>query len=720
MTARVREGRATLIPSSGGLATGLGEYHVATDSRWIGWPGDMSRLSATHRAELAQQLEQRRIVAVPLTPQQVHAFYERFANGVVWPLFHYLLDRIPLDSRGWETYREVNRLFADAAATQYRDGDLVWIHDYQLMLVPGLLRARLPHARIGFFLHIPFPSYEVFRTLPWRRELLEGLIGADLVAFHTLSYARHFANALRRVLGLDPQVDRVEIAAREVRIRAFPMGIDPARFERLAADPRVEAEMAAIRESAGGRRLVLGIDRLDYTKGIPRRLLAFERLLGADAGIRDEVRLIQVTVPSRSGVEPYQAFRRHLDELVGRINGAHATPRSVPVHYMFRSIPPHQLVALYRAADVMLVTALRDGMNLVAKEFVASRTDDDGVLVLSEFAGAAEELSEAVLINPYDIDAVAEGIRRALAMSPEERVARMRALRQRVRARTVHQWAAAFIDELKRPGRAAAAAHPPPPPTPLDELIARVCATRGPVLLVDYDGTLVPLASLPDLARADRDLIDLLRRVSAAGVRVHIVSGRPREDLIAWFGGIDVALWAEHGAWHRPLGRDAWHATVTIDRGWIDRIRPILEQFVARTPGALVEEKNSSIAWHYRTADREFGPRQARELRLLLLEVLQDQPLEVLEGSKVIEVRSRGINKGRVVERVLASGVDPAALVAVGDDETDEEMFQAMPPESTAVHVGIGPSVAPFRLPDPAAVRALLEAIAARASRQWS
>jgi trehalose 6-phosphate synthase/phosphatase len=364
----------------------------------------------------------------------------------------------------------------------------------------------------------------------------------------------------------------------------------------------------------------------------------------------------------------------------------------------------------------MLVNALRDGMNLVAKEFVASRTDDDGVLVLSEFAGAAEELSEAILINPYDIDAVADAIRRALAMSAAEKAARMRALRQRVRARTVHRWATGFLDELTRSGGAARGHEAPPPFTPVDELLDRLATLPEIVLLLDYDGTLVPLASLPNLARPDEELVQLLRRLRAAGVALHVASGRSRDDLSWWLGDLDITLWAEHGAWHRDAGGE-WQPTITVPREWMEQVRPILDQFAVRTPGALVEEKSSSLAWHYRTADPEFGSKQARELRLLLLEALQNQPLDVLEGSKVIEVRWRGVNKGRIVERVLGAGVSAASLVAIGDDRTDEEMFEALPPEGTTIHVGGGASAAQWRLADHTAVRALLEAIAARAAR---
>ena len=709
---RLREGQVQLLAASGGLATGLARYHAQSGSVWIGWPGDLSRLSAAHREAVARQLDERRIVPVALTAQQVKSYYEEFANGVIWPLFHYLLDRIPLHSHGWQTYRAVNEQFAEAIVSQYRPGDAIWIHDYQLMLVPSLVRARLPDASIGFFLHIPFPTYEALRTLPWRQAVLEGLLGADLVGFHTLAYARSFTWALRRELGLEPQVDRVSVNGRAVRVRAFPMGIDAARFEKLAADPRVLQERDEIRAAAEGRTIILGVDRLDYTKGIPRRLLAFELLLEQHPELRDRVRLIQVAVPSRIGVLPYQEFRRHLDELVGRINGAYGTPRWVPVHYMFRSISPRELVALYRAADVMLVTALRDGMNLVAKEFVASRLDEDGVLVLSEFAGASEELSEAVIINPYDVETVAGQIKRAIDMPREERRARMRALRQRVGARTVQRWAEAFLNELRRPARRSEPAPAAPKITRPEDLVSILRAKPGLTLLIDYDGTLLPLASLPELARPDHDALALLRRLTSAGIQLHIVSGRNRDDLTAWLGDLPVALWAEHGAWHRDVNGGPWQPTLTLSREWIAQVRPILDQFAAYTPGALVEEKTSSIAWHYRTADPEFGTNQARELKLLLLEALQNQPLDVLEGSKVIEVRWRGVNKARVVERVLAAGVEASAMVAFGDDRTDEEMFAAMPPGSISIHVGSGPSAAAYRLRDPAAVRSVLAGLA--------
>ena len=704
VTVRVREESPHLVPSPGGLATALRTVHLRSDSLWIGWPGDVSRLTPAQVRQLEPLFTRERIHAVSMSTDEERGYYDGFSNGVLWPLFHYQLDRVPLETRTWITYCAVNERFAEAAAAAYRPGDLIWVHDYQLMLVPQLLRKRIPDAQISFFLHIPFPSYEVFRTLPWRRELLEGLLGADLVGMHTFSYVRYFAHAIHQILGFEPHVDRVQVGNRDVRIAAFPLGVDARHFEDLAAHPRVDEELRAIRAGAQGRRIILGVDRLDYTKGIPRRLLAFERVLERDPTLANTLRLVQVAVPSRTSVEPYKKFRRELNELVGRINARFGGTESLPIHYLYRSIPNRELVALYRAADVMLVTALRDGMNLVAKEFVASRIDDDGVLVLSEFAGASEELGEAVRINPYDVDAVADAIVETLSMPADERRARMRALRRRVRARTSESWANAVLTALRR-------RQPAPVPfreQPSQELRERLLATTDPVLLLDYDGTLVPFANVPDLAIPDPTLLELLRTV-ATRVEVHVVSGRRREDLGKWFGGMNVTLWAEHGAWRR--GVEGWQAVAVEANGWREGIRALLDEFVACTPGALVEEKSVSIAWHYRAADPLFGERQARQLRLLLMDALQNQPATVLQGSKVVEVRPRGVHKGRVVDQILRRVSDPARIVAIGDDRTDEDMFAAVPPEGITIHVGAGPTRAAYLLADTNAVRDLLRFI---------
>jgi trehalose 6-phosphate synthase/phosphatase len=697
--------------SSGGLATGLLRPHEQSGGLWIGWSGAPDKLTPEQQEALDRELAAQRLIAVPLTADQVTRYYEGFSNGVLWPLFHYLLDQIPLQGSDWDAYVEVNQRFADAVAAQYRKDDLVWVHDYQLLLLPGLLRRRLPEARIGFFLHIPFPSEELFRTLPARGRLLEGMLGADLVGFHTPTYLRHFSTALTDILGLTVDIDRVQLPGREVRLGVFPMGVDSASFEALARDPAVEAEAEALRGD-GSVRMLVGVDRLDYTKGIPRRLLAYERMLQTHPELKEKVRLVQVAVPSRTGVEAYQDFRSRVDEVVGRINGAFGTARWVPVHYIFRALSPSDLVALYRAADVMLVTPLRDGMNLVAKEFLASRVDGDGVLVLSEFAGAAWELPEALQVNPYDTEGTAEGFYRALAMDPDERRARLAPLRARVQAFDVHHWVATFLEQLEGVSRPAVRAVSPAGGEAAlrSELAQALERTEELLLLLDYDGTLVPFTATPELARPDAALLGLLRTLSARpDTEVHIVSGRSREALEQWIGNLPLWLHAEHGFWSRPRGSRDWVPAAEVGGSWREPVLHILRDITARTPGSLIEVKAVAIAWHYRLADLETGARRANELRLHLNQMLSNQPVEILGGNRVLEIRPHGIHKGRIVPPLTPERLARTAVVAIGDDRTDEDLFASLPAEAITVRVGPGPTRARFRLEGTAQVRGILQ-----------
>ena len=441
------EGGPVVRQSAGGRATGLRGPHERSGGLWIGWPGELAGFDDAAVADAMRRMEALRLVPVAIPPDEREVFYERISNGVLWPLCHDRLDHLPLHVTGWETYEAVNRRFADAVVARYQAGDTIWVHDYQLLRLPALLRERLPDARIGFFLHIPFPNPEIFFTLARRAWLVEGMMGADLVGFHTRRYRGHFTAALRRLFGLEADASgAVTWLGRRVRLGMHPMGVDAAHFATSARRPVVVAERDTLR--AGAERLFVGIDRLDYSKGIPRRLVAFEQLLRTHPEWHERVRLVQVAVPSRGGVGAYARFRHEVNALVGRINGDLGSPNWTPVHYLHRSVPTHTLLALYRAADAMLVTPVRDGMNLVAKEFAASRVDDDGVLLLSEFAGAADELTDALIVNPYDIDGVAAAMHRALTMPADERGRRMRALRAQVAANDVHCWVERFLASL--------------------------------------------------------------------------------------------------------------------------------------------------------------------------------------------------------------------------------------------------------------------------------
>ena len=712
-------GEPQVARSPGGLATGLSGPHEAAEGLWVGWPGDLSALGPEQRERVRAELEAQRLVPVDLTAEEVSGYYEGFSNRVLWPLFHYLLDHIPLEAMQWEIYRRVNARFADAVAERASPDDTIWVQDYQLCLVPALLRERLPGARIGFFLHIPFPTSEVLQALPWRDELLRGLLGADLVGFHTSLYARQCAMALRRLLGLSADGDRVLYQGRSVRLGAYPMGIDAEGFAREAEREEVAARAQELRREAGGARLLLGIDRLDYTKGIRRRLLALDRLLERAPELRGQVTLVQIAVPSRTSIAEYDEFRQDVDEMVGRVNGAHGTTSWSPVRYLYRSFSREDLVAFYRAADVMLVTPLRDGMNLVAKEFVASRVDERGVLLLSELAGAAAELGAgALLVNPYDVDGTSDAILRALAMPQGEQRERMRAMRERVFGWDVHRWVRAFLQDLEA-GQAPRLALTPE--DVLQRLRERIALAPRRALLLDVDGTLLEHRLEPGMVTPDAELLALLLRLAGLPrTEVHVVSGRPAAVLEAWFGQLPVGLHAEHGLWWRPIPHGQpgpWRADRPVSTAWKGRVRPVLEALSLRTPGALVEEKPSTLAWHYRRAEPELGEARASELLLWLEEALKDEEAEAIAGDRVVEVRPRGASKAAVVTRALASAPPGAVPVAMGDDRTDEDLFAALPPSGVALHVGARESAAPYRLPSAAAARRFLRALADEVER---
>lgn len=708
-TLTVRDGQAELKPSSGGLATALAGTHGQGDTAWIGWPGDVSGLTEEARQQALATLRARRLVPLELSANEVERYYEGFSNGVLWPMFHYLLDKVRLDADSdWDAYVKVNERFAAAIAEVAMPGDRVWIHDYQLMLVPKLLREQRPELHIGFFLHIPFPTQEVFRILPWREPLLQGLLAADLLGFHTDDYLDHFRTCAVQLLGADVTPAGLRYEDRQVRLASYAIGIDGTSFNTKATEPPVRARVEELRRSTHGRRIVLGIDRLDYTKGIPRRLLAFERYMELNPGLAQETMLLQVAVPSRQGVPAYAAFRRQVDEIAGRINGRFGSPTQLPVHLLHQAVPFEELVALYAAADVMLVTPLRDGMNLVAKEFCAARPDEKGVLVLSEFAGAAAELKEALLVNPYDIGAVAATLGRALELAPKEAGQRMRALRRRVFQGDVHHWAASFMSDLEDVGEPQGSElHAPL----LARLVAEARAAHRVELMLDYDGTLVPFTDHPDQATPDPLLLQLLGRLTRIpGLNVHIVSGRTRDVLEHWLGGLPLSMHAEHGFWTRLQGESAWRPRLAPRLDWMDEVIRLLESWVDRFPGSHIEHKVSALAWHHRQVRPAPSEQALRSFRSEAGPLLERHSLEWLVGDRVVELRMKGIHKGTVLTPDMQG--EDTLVVAIGDDRTDEDLFAALPPSGIAIRVGQGPSRAAYRVASPHVLRNLLGALA--------
>ena len=491
------EGGFELERSVGGLATGLGPLHEQDGNLWIGWADADAGMDDDERARLAAAFDERDCRAVFLDDRDAEAYYEGFSNSAIWPLFHGFPQFTRFDEEEWEAYRRVNERFCEAALAEARPGDTLWIQDYHLMLLPSMLREALPDASIGFFLHIPFPDYETFRTLPWRDEIVRGVLGADLIGFHAYDYVRHFLSSCRRVAGIENTSGTLTVDGRVVQVDAFPLGIDYARFRDAARTPEVQAAVETLAAEKGheGCKVMLSVERLDYSKGIPERLDAFDAFLDKHPEWKGRVVLMLVTVPSRENVASYRALKKRIDELVGQVNGKHSTMDWTPVDYYYRSLPFEQLVSLYAASDVMLVTPLRDGMNLVCKEYLACHDGDGGVLVLSEMAGASYELHEALCVNPFDRAGIARAMQEALTMPPDEQRKRNAPMQQRLARYTSKKWAREFLDavaDVKR-RQAGMSAHLLGP-TSAGRLLEAYRRADRRALLLDYDGTLMPFS----------------------------------------------------------------------------------------------------------------------------------------------------------------------------------------------------------------------------------
>ncbi len=679
--------------SSGGLAVAL--QAVRGDSSWVGWPGTVVR--PEHERRVAQQLAKDNLEPVLLTADEEEDFYGKVCNDTLWPLFHYFADRLRITPEAWQRYVDVNARFADTIVAHAEPESRVWIHDFHLMLVPAMLRQREPRLSIGFFLHTPFPSSEVYRLLPAREQVLRGVLGADYVSFQIGDYARHFRSSVLRILGIDSEPDSLEIDARRVGIGVDPIGIDVEGFRTTLRDPEAARLLAELEQQYEGRRLVLGVERLDYTKGIPQKLHAFERFLEEDPGRARTTTMIQVLVPSRLESPEYRAQRDEIELLIARINGRFGQPGSTPVEYIHRDISKPALVALYRRADVMMVTALRDGMNLVAHEFVLCQSESGppsrwrGALLLSELAGAAQVLPGALLVNPWDVDGVVEHLATALELPARERQRRLETMSKRVEALDTRRWAEGFLTRLGRYSRRDRRQKRPPTVDAAiqERLVRRFSRAKQRTILLDYDGTLREFEIHPDLAQPTPEIRELLRSLAALpATEVHIISGRRRRHLEQWLGRLPIHLCAEHGYLARAPGGE-WRTLLDLDLSWLRPIERLLRRVAADVPGAHVERKSCSVAWHYRQAETEYGSWRARELLNDLHMHLAGAPAEILAGHQVVEVRALGVDKGVYVRSLFPDGKESTHFVlGLGDDRTDHDLLDALPPGSVAGHVG--------------------------------
>ncbi|WP_268225717.1 bifunctional alpha,alpha-trehalose-phosphate synthase (UDP-forming)/trehalose-phosphatase [Sinomicrobium oceani] len=705
-------------PSVGGLATGMKSVHEGGESLWIGWSGlKEEELDADLKKKVEAAIAQENCAAVGLTGKDLDNFYYGFSNNTLWPMFHYFMEYTTFEGEHWESYKEVNRKFAETVLQHTDDGDTIWVHDYQLLLLPELIKKERPNTSIGFFLHIPFPSYEVFRTLPWREELLNGMLGADLLGFHTYDYERHFLSSVRRILRVDIHFNEISYQGRTLRVDSFPMGIDYNKFRNAAIThyKKEEAQKSDLQkrldahlQSAPGAKMILSIDRLDYTKGIPNRLRAFEYFLDKYPQFREKVRFILLAVPSRSNVPQYQRLKKDTDELVGRINGKFSTVSWTPIWYFYRSMPFENLIDLYTSCEVALITPVRDGMNLVAKEYIATRVDKDGVLVLSEMAGASKEMNEALLINPNNFEQIADTLKKALEMPVEEQIERNTFLQQRLERYSVEKWAKEFMKALQATKQQHhVIVSKKITPQIKQQLFDHYKKAKRKLILLDYDGTLVNFTNIPKDARPDEELYHILDTLhEQENTDLVIISGRDRETFTKWFGDRGYTLIVEHGVWLKQKDKD-WQALEKLKKDWMNNLKPIIETFVDRTPGTFIEEKNFSLAWHFRKADPELAQNRATELKTVLTSLISNHELSVLEGNKVIEIKSSNVNKGRASSRLLAEN-EYDFIFAIGDDWTDEYMFRELPEEAFTVKVGLKETSARYYVEDTTSVRALL------------
>ncbi|MBW2273846.1 MAG: bifunctional alpha,alpha-trehalose-phosphate synthase (UDP-forming)/trehalose-phosphatase [Deltaproteobacteria bacterium] len=695
-------------PSAGGLITALEPVLRKRGGTWVGWPGIELKRDEEIPSDGEQPYE---IQALRLTDREITHYVHGFSNRTLWPLMHSLPARARFDRKDFDVYEQVNQRFANAIAMCSRAQDLVWIHDFHLMMAPSQVRLTMPDARLAFFLHIPFPPYDIFRLLPWDRELLRGMLDCNLIGFHVDGYAQNFLDCVERRLG--SRVDRenmvVEHGDRVVQVGVFPIGIAYGDFERRARETASQPETQS-------ERVVLGVDRLDYTKGIPERIRAFERLLELHPRHREKVVLLQLAVPSRSQVAEYRALKREIDELVGQVNGRFATATWSPIRYLYRSLSQDKLAAIYRDADIALVTPLRDGMNLVAKEYVASQVLDPGVLILSRLAGAAETMREALLVNPYNADETAEALNRAIDMEEPERRTRMEALRRREQRDDVEAWVHAFLSTAEE----SRAAINPLSVHDFEAWLGPYLTRPRLALFLDYDGTLTEICEHPAKAL----LSDAMRKVvegcaARDDTDVAVISGRKLDNVAEMVGHPGLTYAGNHGLEIRgPDIEDFAHEDLTHYQARTAELVAALDVAEVHADGAWTEAKGPTLTYHYRGVPPDRWPALIKRAeRIITAAGFQARPAHcALEARPPI-----GWDKGRAVLHVLRERYGPSwsqkvRVIYVGDDQTDEDAFRFL--AGLAMTFRVGPAdtltAATRRLPNVSAVQALIEWLAQR------
>ncbi|QDZ24229.1 alpha,alpha-trehalose-phosphate synthase [Chloropicon primus] len=691
--------------SPGGLVSALTcvEGYSLT---WVGWPGQF--IEETERESLKEAFGKKDCCPVYLDADTTDLFYNGYCNSILWQLFHYIalqqegtLSETETVQDQYEAYKRANEEFMKAVMSQYQEGDIVWVHDYHLMLLPALLKEEMPDMKVGWFLHTPFPSSEIFRTLPQRDDILMGVLRADLVGFHTYDYARHFVSSCCRILGLEGTLDGIENAhmGTITRVAVFPIGIDPDKWINELDTPSVQARILEMRGQFSGRKVLLGVDRLDMVKGIPQKLLAFEKFLEENPEWRSHVLLVQIAVPSRKDVPEYQKLTSGVHEMVGRINGRFGSLTQNPIHFLDCSLDFHNLCALYSVTDVLVVSSLRDGMNLVSYEFVACQSKESpGVLVLSEFAGAAQSLGAgAILSNPYNVNELSNAIAYALKMSDGERQQRHRQNFMHVKVHTAQAWGETFISELHDTHiEAALRTMHIPPKLNIFTLADHYRTSKSRLIVMGYNATLTTSAN-PKAQANHHHKFDQIRTltqiseevksylssiVSQPDTEVLVVSGSERYKLERIFEGVNVWLAAENGIFLKPPFKEWELVLENVNLEWMESVQLVFDYFCERTPRSYVDTRETSLVWNCKYADIDFGRNQMRDmLQHLWTGSISNAQVEILRGAKSVEARPLGVTKGGTVQRIIqaisqATSIKPDFILCAGHFmHRDEDLF---------------------------------------------
>jgi len=706
------DGELEFYPSISGLVTGLAPYAKDKRNKWIGWPGLPSdALSEKERQLIADELQTQNCYPVFLTQKQLDDYYNGYSNSVLWPVFHD--GKIGQAAKNdqeklWKAYQKVNELFAEVVLALSQPDSNIWVHDYQLFVLPALLRRERPDEKIGFFLHIPWPDMKRLSQITQASALLAGVLGADLVGLHTESYVENFLNAIQQLdIGVTAP-RKVILAERVVRVTDFPIGIDYAKYEKARKSREVLREYAKLRLQYQGLKVILTVDRTDPAKGLLERVRAFQTLLRENPRLVGNVVMVMIVVPNRQEVAEFRKLRLDLEKLIDEVNKEFSILPWKPIDYIPLALPFEQLTAYYRRADVAFIAPYRDGMNLVAKEYLASKPSRNGVLVLSSTAGAAQELKDAVMVNPNRPRTLVTGLQKALNMKPKELKERVGHMQEYLSTATIQAWAGSFMKTLRQEATPRTSRVLTMSPARQEVMHEQYYLAENRLLLLDYDGVLMDFKAKFQDATPTKSLTRLLRKLAADPANtVVVISGRPRNDLQHWFEGNRITLVAEHGAfWRDENGK--WHnVPVRADKGWQDQILPILYKYAANTPGAVVEEKEQSLVWHYRNARPYYAQKYLVILKRVLTSTAKKLGLQVQQGNMILEVRPDGVDKGTTARRWLRQ--KPDFVLAVGDDYTDEDTFHALPPHAYSIKVGRGRTAARYRLKNVQAVIKLLE-----------